>query len=117
MNLDCCEVTTITGDYDMVIITLDNLSSMLSCLPTPRDAMSMLCGRHADSRSIGTLLGPCLIQEWASRCFGPKFFSGLKVCVHLPCGEPVSQRRPEPDLPLGLGAWRFLSIVLRRAVT
>jgi hypothetical protein len=25
MNLNCCKVTAITGDYDMTIITMDNL--------------------------------------------------------------------------------------------
>jgi hypothetical protein len=31
MNLDCCEVTDITGDYGMTIITLDNIYYVLSC--------------------------------------------------------------------------------------
>jgi hypothetical protein len=40
-NLDCCEVMTVIGDYDMAIITLDNLYSVWSCQPTPLDALSM----------------------------------------------------------------------------
>jgi hypothetical protein len=31
MNLDYCEVTDITGDYGMTIITLDNIYYVLSC--------------------------------------------------------------------------------------
>jgi hypothetical protein len=67
MNLDCCKMTNITGDFGMAI-TLDNHYFMLSCQPTPPDALSAPCVRHANSRATCTLLGTCLIQEWASRC-------------------------------------------------
>jgi hypothetical protein len=40
-NLDCCEVMAITGDFDMTIITLDSHYSVLSCLPTPPDVLSV----------------------------------------------------------------------------
>jgi hypothetical protein len=42
MSLDFYKVTTIFGDYDMAIITLDNLFSMLPCRPTPSEALSVL---------------------------------------------------------------------------
>jgi hypothetical protein len=61
MNLDYCEVTTITGDCDMAIITLGSLYSMLSCQPTLPDALSMWYERCADSRGVGTLPMPYLI--------------------------------------------------------
>jgi hypothetical protein len=41
-SLDCCDVTAITSDYDMTIITLDMLYFVLSCWLTPIDALSML---------------------------------------------------------------------------
>jgi hypothetical protein len=43
-NLDCCEVMAITVDYDMIIITLGNLYFMLSCQPTPPDALFVQYG-------------------------------------------------------------------------
>jgi hypothetical protein len=44
MNLDCCEVTTITSDYSMAIITMYILYSVLSCRSTPPEAMSVMYG-------------------------------------------------------------------------
>jgi hypothetical protein len=44
MNLDCCEVMAITIDYGMTNITLDNLYFVLSCRPTPPNALSMQYG-------------------------------------------------------------------------
>jgi hypothetical protein len=79
-NLDCCEVMAIAGDYDMAIITLDSLYSVLSCWPIPTDFLSMSYGRRADSRGTCTLVGPCLIKEWTSSHFGPRLLVGL-TCV------------------------------------
>jgi hypothetical protein len=44
MNLDCCKVMGITGDYAITIITLDNIYCVLSCRPTPLDGVLMLSG-------------------------------------------------------------------------
>jgi hypothetical protein len=43
-SLYCCDMITISGDYDMPIITLDRLYFMLFCQFTPTDALSMLYG-------------------------------------------------------------------------
>jgi hypothetical protein len=88
-NLDCCEVMAITGDYDMIIVTLDSLYSVLSCWPTPPDVLSVSYGQHADSRGTCTLLGPCLILEWASRHFGTRLLVSFRY-EDLPRGEPGS---------------------------
>jgi hypothetical protein len=42
MDLDCFKVTTITGDFNMTIITLDNHYSVLSCQSAPPN-MSAPC--------------------------------------------------------------------------
>jgi hypothetical protein len=44
MNLGCCEVMAITVDYRMAIITPNNLYFMLSCRPTPPDALPVQYG-------------------------------------------------------------------------
>jgi hypothetical protein len=43
-DLDCCEVTAITSDFNMTTITLDNHYYVLSCQPAPPDALSVPCG-------------------------------------------------------------------------
>jgi hypothetical protein len=43
-NLDYCEVMATTVDYDMTIITLDNIYSVLSCHATPPDALHVQYG-------------------------------------------------------------------------
>jgi hypothetical protein len=60
MNLDCCEVKAITGDYDMTSIALDNFYSVLSCRLAPPDVMSAPCGQRADNSDTCTLPGSCL---------------------------------------------------------
>jgi hypothetical protein len=42
MNKDNCEVMTTIVDYNMAIITLQNLYTMWSYWPTPPDALSVL---------------------------------------------------------------------------
>jgi hypothetical protein len=39
MNIDCCEVMAIIGDYDMTIIKLDIIYFVFSCRLTPPDAL------------------------------------------------------------------------------
>jgi hypothetical protein len=51
---------TITGDYDMAIITLDSLNSVLSCRLTPPNALSMQYRRCVDRGGIEALFGPYL---------------------------------------------------------
>jgi hypothetical protein len=57
MNLDYFKMMTITSDYGMSIITLDNLYFVLSCRSTLLDVVSVLYRRRADSGVIGALLG------------------------------------------------------------
>jgi hypothetical protein len=57
----------------------------------------MSCLHRADdvqTVEIHTLLGPCLVQEWASRCFGPELLVGLRCASTC---HTVS-----PNLPPGL---------------
>jgi hypothetical protein len=91
MNLDYCKLTAITGYYGMTIITLDNLYFMLSYKPTPPNALSMSCERHADSSGTSSFFGPRLIQKWASRHPGPK------LLVDLECACTCHVANPDPS--------------------
>jgi hypothetical protein len=77
VNQDYCEVTTITGEYDMAIITLDRLHSVLSYRLTPPDILSVLYRRHTNSGDTCALPGPHLNWEWALRHFGPRLLVGF----------------------------------------
>jgi hypothetical protein len=81
MTLDYCEVMTITGDYDMTIITMDNLYSELSYRPTPPDALFVLYGQRADTGGTYALPRSYLHQEWASRRFGSRLLVDFR-CVN-----------------------------------
>jgi hypothetical protein len=92
MNLDYCEVMTITGDYSMTIITLDNLYSLLSRRLTPLDVVTTLRpSSHWTTFTpyyiVGSLLSmlcPCCIGDMQTiethvPCLGHIFTgSGLK---------------------------------------
>jgi hypothetical protein len=71
-SLDYCDVTIVTSDYGLAIITLDMIYFLLSYWLTPSDDMYVLYKRRVDSGDTGALLGPHLHQEWALRCFGPR---------------------------------------------
>jgi hypothetical protein len=60
MNLDCYEVMAITVDYDMIIIILDNIYSILSCQPTPPKTLILLSGhaKRARHSSVSVLHRP-----------------------------------------------------------
>jgi hypothetical protein len=81
MTLDYCEVMTITSDYDMTIITMDNLYSELSYRPTPPDALFVLYGQRADTGGTYALPRSYLHQEWASRRFGSRLLVDFR-CVN-----------------------------------
>jgi hypothetical protein len=105
MNLDYCLV-------DMAIITLDSHYFMLSCRPTPPDAMSAPCGQRADNRGTCTSLRPSLTRGWASRCVGPKLLVSLSCVNTCHVGSPdlrTSQSRTCPwDLAHGVPSASFL---------
>jgi hypothetical protein len=77
MNLDYCEVMATTVDYDMTIITLDNIYSVLSYHTTPPDALHVQYGRRVDSGDTSALSRPHLHREWALRRFGPRLLVGF----------------------------------------
>jgi hypothetical protein len=80
-NLDCCEVTANTSDYGMAIITPDNFYSVLSCRPTPPEALSMLYGQCVHRWGTDTLPRPYLHQKWALRRFEPRLLVVFR-CVN-----------------------------------
>jgi hypothetical protein len=103
-NLDCCEVMAITIDYGMTNITLDNLYFVLSCRPTPPNALSMQYGWRTDSEGTNTLSRPYLHQEWALRHFGPGLLVGFWCENTYNMGSPdlsSSRNGPTP------GTWHM----------
>jgi hypothetical protein len=88
MKLDCYGVIAITGDYNIVIITLDNLYYVLSCQSTPPKVPSVLYERRVNSGGTNALPGTYLHQEWASRRFGPRFLVGFRCENTYHMGTP-----------------------------
>jgi hypothetical protein len=54
MNLDCCEVMATTVNYDMIIIILDNIYSMLSWQLIPPKTLILLSGHAKRARHFCT---------------------------------------------------------------
>jgi hypothetical protein len=111
MNLDCYGVMAATSDFDMSIFTLGCHYSVRSCQPTPPKAMSVPCGRHADSGGSGILVVSCLIETWSSR------HPGLKAYKHPATrgGRTQALARAGPESRPGM--WRALRYLLGRKDT
>jgi hypothetical protein len=116
IRLDCCNMITTTGDYDMTIITLSRLYfvfSFNSLLPMPCPCST------GDVHAVdphASQLGHIFHQEWALKWFGPGSWWASGV-DHLPRGEPEPKLWVGPDLPLELCRWRAHGLHLAEQAT
>jgi hypothetical protein len=96
MDLDCYDVMVVTGDFDMAIITLDCLYSMLSRWLASHDGQFVPCRRRVDSGGSGILARMFPIEARSSRYPGPELLVGLRrmSACHVARLEPDPRMNP-----------------------
>jgi hypothetical protein len=91
---NCCDVITVSGDYDMTIITLDTLYFVLSCHLAPTNALSVQHGQHVDSGATYALTRPHLSSGVDSEAFWDRLLVGFwcEDTCHVGSLDPSSSR-------------------------
>jgi hypothetical protein len=105
-SLECTRVKVVTGNFDIAIIALGQLS-----LRVVLSARSYRCFIRAAWATCGQWchmrlnVVPHLSSGVGLEALWIRLFSGLPTCGHPPHSEPGPRLQSEPDLPLELDVW------------